>query len=175
MPAKLTAVKLKFGNISKIEIRQHLPSERKHRHGVIEYCLMASIKVRWKANFLHRIHSFKKSHKCVHSVDAFQFLSVGLSVSIALSPNTLILTPRIALSSIVRIALSHVMPNPPKWVFVYWVEDVNWSIHSADCVIKQEMLYNLDMVGFVEYHAGKKPADGWPKYQGRILAVGSKF
>ena len=93
-------------------------------------------------------------------MDAFQFLSVGLSVSIALSPNTLILTPRIALSSIVRIALSHVMPNPPKWVFVYWVEDVNWSIHSADCVIKQEMLYNPDMVGFVEYHAGKKPADG---------------
>jgi hypothetical protein len=128
---------------------------------------MASIKVRWKANFLHRSHSFKKGHKFVHSVDAFQFLSVGLSVSIALSRNTLRPTP--------RIALSHDMPSPPKWVFVYWVEDVNWSIHSGDCVIKQEMLYNPDMVGFVEYHAGKKPADGWPKYQGRILAVGSKF
>jgi hypothetical protein len=88
-------------------------------------------------------------------VDAFQFLSVGLSVSIAISPNTLILTPRIAYANIAlsptpRFALSHVMPNPPKWVFVYWVEDVNWSIHSADCVIKQEMLYNPDMVGFVE-------------------------
>lgn len=64
-----------------------------------------------------------------------------------------------------------------KYVAVYWIRDEQFSIHGVECVLNQEMLYNPKLVGDVE-HTGKKtekPATGWKKYPGRIIAVGGIF
>lgn len=60
----------------------------------------------------------------------------------------------------------------PKYVLVFWTKSKTWSILESKCVLKNEMLYNSNVVDDVEMPGnGKPPASGWPRYMARVLAV----
>ncbi len=60
----------------------------------------------------------------------------------------------------------------PKYALVYWVKSVEWSIVLAKHVLETEMLFNSNVLGYVEeVGTGKIPSKGWPKFIAKVLAV----
>ncbi len=65
----------------------------------------------------------------------------------------------------------------PQWVAIFWTETKDYSVQKADCVKKEEMFLDREMIANVEHQgtSKKKPPAGWKCYPGRVITTGSNF
>jgi hypothetical protein len=72
---------------------------------------------------------------------------------------------------------SNSVTSVPKYALVLWLDEKKVSPILSKYITNKQMLYNNRIVDLIAYpkSEGKEPKDGWQKYSGVVLQLGSKF